>query len=169
MGYTTNFIGSFKLNKPLTLAHKNYLDAFSDTRRMKRNAEIASTLPDPIREAAGFKTVGIDGEFYVGGGGFMGQDHDKSVVEGSRPPSTQAGLWCKWAPNADGTAIEWNGYEKFYDYIEWIEYIIKNFLAPVGYILNGTVKWEGEESSDMGQIVITNNSVEVKKATITYS
>ena len=36
MGYTTEFSGEFKLNKPFSLKMANYLKMFSQSRRMKR-------------------------------------------------------------------------------------------------------------------------------------
>jgi hypothetical protein len=44
------------------------------------------------------------------------------------------GFWCDWVPTPDMQGIEWNGNEKFYDYVEWLELIIKKFLIPVKYI-----------------------------------
>jgi hypothetical protein len=72
------------------------------------------------------------------------------------------GYYCQWIPNKTGTAIEWDENEKFYDYIEWIVYLIKNFLAPWGYKLNGTVLWSGESRGDTGVITITDNRVHVR-------
>jgi hypothetical protein len=37
MGYHTEFDGEFNLDKPLTVAHANYLEKFAHTRRMKRD------------------------------------------------------------------------------------------------------------------------------------
>ena len=51
----------------------------------------------------------------------------------------QPGLWCGWRPNEDGTVIEHDGGEKFYDYTEWIQYLVHHFLEPWGYKLNGDV------------------------------
>ena len=168
MGYTTDFIGEFKLNKPLTVAHKNYLDAFNDTRRMQRNAEITEKHPDPIRKAVGLP-VGREGEYFVGGEGFRGQKHDMNdIIDHNRPPADQPGLWCQWVPNANGDAIEWDGVEKFYDYVEWLEYIIGHFLAPWGYKLNGEVEWEGEESGDVGKIVVIDNDVSTMRGRVVY-
>jgi len=106
------------------------------------------------------RKYGVDGEFYVEGDGFKGQDDDNSVVDHNSPPSTQPGLWCQWTPNKDGTAIVWDENEKFYDYVTWLQYIVKNFLAPKGYILNGAVEWTGEEHKDTGKIIVTNNIIE---------
>jgi hypothetical protein len=157
MGYTTEFSGQFNLDKPLTKAHREYLHKFNRTRRMHRNA-ICESMADPAREAVKLP-IGKQGEFFVGGLGYAGQDRDDSIVEYNSPPATQPGLWCQWIPNEDGTAIVWDGGEKFYEYIPGIEYLIENFLRPWGYVLNGTVNWEGEGSDDTGKIRIKNNEV----------
>ncbi len=163
MGYTTTFQGQFNLDKPLSEPDKKYLIAFNESRRMKRDESIVSTLKDPIRKNVSLP-VGVDGGYFVGGMGFMGQGEDKSVVEYNNPPTGQPALWCKWTPNEDGTAILWDGAEKFYGYVEWIEYLIKHFLAPWGYTLNGSVTWQGEEHGDTGSILITNNEVKIVHA-----
>lgn len=154
MGYNTDFIGSFSLNKRLDDSVHKFLTKFAQTRRMKRKL-------DPH--------FGIDGEFFVDGKGMMGQARDESVIDYNSPPRTQPGLWCQWVPSEDGTRIEWDGVEKFYNYIEWISYIIKNFLEPKGYVLNGTVEWHGEDYSDIGQIIIINNKVSIKKGELVFS
>ncbi len=38
----------------------------------------------------------------------------------------------------------WNGAEKFYNYVEWLQYLIDKILAPRGYTLNGECQWFGE-------------------------
>jgi hypothetical protein len=162
MGYTTDFDGHFTLDKPLTQAHADYLNKFSSTRRVQRqNAE----LPDPLREAVGLP-MGVDGGYYVNAGGFHGQAEDESIVNYNMPPEGQPGLWCQWVVTKDNngnyTKIEWDGGEKFYNYIEWINYIIEHFLMPWGYTLNGVVKWRGEDFYDIGTIVIVNNVVITK-------
>jgi hypothetical protein len=167
MGYTTNFIGAFKLDKPLTLAHARYLQAFAGSRRMERDPEVAKGYSDPIREAVGLP-VGPGGAYFVGGNGFGGQDEDDSIVEYNRPPSGQFSLWCQWVPNELGTEIEWDGNEKFYNYIDWIKYLIEHFLAPWGYVVNGQVEWVGEDRSDTGKIVVRDNKVTTAKGRIVY-
>jgi len=162
MGYTTDFEGSFNLDKPLTEAHKAYLQKFSETRRMKRDGNKASELPDPVREAANLP-VGYQGCYFVGGSGFMGQGKDNSILDFNRAPDSQPGLWCQWIPNNDGTAIIWNGGEKFYEYVEWLEFIISHFLKPWGYTINGTVSWRGEDFSDVGDIIVKRNEITLKR------
>jgi uncharacterized protein (TIGR02996 family) len=139
-------------------AHAAYLTAFNETRRMKRDPAKAALLPDPVRLAVGL-SVGEDGAYIVGGSGFHGQDDDGSVLDHNSPPNGQPGLWCQWRPSEDGTAIIWDGGEKFYDYVEWLEYLILHFFNPWAYILNGKVRWQGEVSEDRGIITLINNRV----------
>jgi hypothetical protein len=176
MGYTTDFSGQFTLDKPLAANHLAYLQKFAETRRMKRDETITAGRPDPFREAVGLP-VGIEGEFFVAAGGDAAQEgmfggyEEKSplgILDSNRPAKTQPGLWCQWVPTSDGTAIEWDGGEKFYDYVEWLEYLIANFLKPWGYVLNGSVEWSGEDRGDVGVIEITNNEVNVKQGHIVY-
>ena len=53
----------------------------------------------------------------------------------------------------------WDGNEKFYSYIEWLEYLIDKVLAPRGYVVNGEVTWGGEDRRDTGKITVVNNKV----------
>jgi hypothetical protein len=168
MGYSTDFTGEFNLNKPLTIEHAAYLNKFASTRRMTRNASMTNLRPDPIRHAAGVKDVGPDGGFFVGESGFCGQDSGNDVIDNNRPPSDQPSLWCLWVPTNDNMGLMWNGGEKFHDYIEWLEYLIDNFLKPWGYVLNGEVKWFGEGRGDAGIIVAKKNVVSTKRAKISY-
>jgi len=180
MGYTTDFEGSFKLDKPLSLIHNAYLTAFAESRRMKRDVtkiplitidvsdfaegDVIAKLEDAPKEnlhvLAGLP-LGNEGGYFVGG-------EDISILDYNREPQGQPGLWCQWVPNEDGTEIEWDGGEKFYNYVEWLEYIIDNFLKPWGYKLNGAVKWFGEEPEDLGCIVVNDNVVKSKVARISY-
>ena len=84
------------------------------------------------------------------------------------PHEGMPGLWCDWVPNEDGTALEWNGAEKFYDYVPWIKYLIENFIKPWGLTVNGEVEWEGEESGDLGLIVVKDNVVTTKEGKVVY-
>lgn len=151
MGYTTDFDGVFTLNKKLEEADQQYLAKFSRTRRMKRDRE-------KLLQETGID-YGVDGEFYVDGDGDFGQGNGGHVVNHNSPPATQPGLWCQWVPTRDGQGIEWDQGEKFYNYVEWLKYIIKVFLEPKGYVLNGEVSYRGEDRSDHGYICVENNVV----------
>lgn len=160
MGYTTDFSGQFNLDKPLTVEHMNYLKKFADTRRMKRQTTTYCLvdMADPTRQAVGLH-LGDEGGYFVGGTGHFGQGWDSSITDYNSPPKGQPGLWCHWVPNKQGTALEWDGGEKFYYYVKWIEYLIEHFLKPWGYIINGEVKWQGERIDDIGTIAIRDNIV----------
>ncbi len=163
MGYSTDYVGAFKCSKPLTHKQSAYLVMFGRTRRMKRNQLTASALPDPVRIAANQLRVGLEGAYFTGGVGFAGQDWDASVVDDNQPPAGQPGLWCKWTADDTGRFIGWDGCEKFYDDIKWLEYLIEHFLEPWGIALNGVVRYKGEDRGDFGSIVVIKNVV-AKKA-----
>lgn len=168
MGYTTDFFGEgFKLNKRLALIHKVYLKKFNDTRRMKRNPEVAEMLEDTERKIVGLP-IGEDACYFVGGLGFKGQDDDSSIIEYNSPPIGQPGLWCQWRPSDDGMRIEWDGGEKFYDYVEWLSYIIDHFMRPWKYVLNGSLEWQGEDRNDIGKIIVVDNQVSTRKGKIVF-
>jgi hypothetical protein len=154
MGYTTEFEGSFTVTPPLDPAQVAYLKAFAETRRMKRSVSIVTT-PDPLRCAAGLG-IGDDAGYFVGSKSPYGQDRDASVLDYNAPPAGQPGLWCRWEPSDDGATIAWNGAEKFYDYVEWLNYLVVHFLAPWGRALSGEVSYQGEDRNDRGVIVIKN-------------
>jgi hypothetical protein len=140
--------------------HAAYLKAFNRTRRMKRKVSVAEELPDPIRTAVGLP-LGPEAAYFVGGQGWAGQERDASVVDYNNPPKGQPGLWCQWDPSEDGTAIIWDGAEKFYYYGEWLTYIIDHFLGPWGYVVNGEMTWQGEDEEDVGTIFVVNNAVDL--------
>lgn len=146
MGYTTEFSGRIEINpSPLSEEMVDYLTKFSETRRMKRNIQ----------------GYGVDGEFYIDGAGPFGQNKDNTVVDSNYPPSTQPGLWCQWIPTEDGTAIVWDGGEKFYAYVEWLKYIAENFILPFGKTLDGEIIWQGEDIHDRGRIIVDKDIIKV--------
>ena len=190
MGYTTEFKGAFKIEPPLSPEHAAYLRKFSETRRMKRDAVLAASLPDLLRLAVGLP-VGDEGAFYVGSDSDHGQAPDASVIDQNQAPglpsygnpldfdawsrqkeaaiadNAQPGLWCQWVPGEDGATLEWDQGEKFSEYVAWIRYLIRNMLKPWGYSLNGEVSWLGEDADDRGVIYCCNNEVEAVADRIT--
>jgi hypothetical protein len=179
MGYSTDFEGHFEITPALEPAQVEYLQQLADTRRMKRNALKLIGRPDPAREAVGLP-LGADGEYYVGSSkpipdykgpswdNHAGQQHTEDVVDYNKAPGGQPGLWLQWVPSTDGTALAWDGGEKFYAYVEWLKYLIERFFKPWGRVLNGEVEWIGEDSSDRGIIIVKNNAVTVKHGRIVY-
>lgn len=168
MGYSTDFSGRFQVSPPLTPEQVKYLKAFNETRRMIRAPDKAATLPDDLRKAVGLP-VGPEGAYYVGShtDGFFGQSRDSSILD-YNISGVQPSLWCQWTPTDDGTAIKWDGAEKFYSYTEWIRFIIEHFLEQWGCVLNGTVEWAGEDHNDRGRIVIKDNMVKAQPGRVVY-
>jgi hypothetical protein len=149
VGYTTDFSGQINIEPPLNQEEVAYLKKFNETRRMDRE----------------------NGPYFVDGSGFMGQGHDADVRNHNSPPKGQPGLWCQWVPTEDGTAIEWDGGEKFYSSKEWMAYLIDHFLKPgalakdalpflqANHVLNGVIKAQGEDMDDRWKLIVKDNIV----------
>ncbi len=90
----------------------------------------------------------------------------------------QPALWCPWTPNENGAAIiendsgtllehvhgrsqpEVSDSYGFSQCVEWLEYLIENFLAPWGYAVSGEVTWQIEQRwDDRGVIAVAENVV----------
>ena len=69
---------------------------------------------------------------------------------------------CGWYIEGDISSIGWDGQEKFYDYVEWLKFLIKKFFKPLDYSVFGDVEWDGEDRGDVGTITIQNNVVTVE-------
>ena len=95
-------------------------------------------------------------------------DEKQFINAFSQEGKCQTGLWCNWELDDTGTELKWNGGEKFYNYIEWLEYLIQHFFTPWNIKLNGKIKWNGEDSDDVGLITVKNNKVTYKEGTIVY-
>jgi hypothetical protein len=162
MGYTTEFNGRVRISPPLNSYEIAYLRQFAGSRRMDR----------------------ARGPYFVGGPGLFGQGGGPDIRDYNHPSAGQPGLWCNWEPTDDGTAIKWNGVEKFYDSQEWMTYLIDTFLkrgavlagelaSPVpgrdypeefryftfDHELNGVIDAQGEDEDDRWQLVVTGNTV----------
>lgn len=137
---------------------------------------------------------GFKGEYFVGADGFRGQDSDDSIIDYNAASGEvayadykgdwdkreealaklnadkikQPGLWLQWVLNDSGTELEWNGGEKFYNYIEWLKYLVVHFFEPWGIKLNGEVEWSGEDRSDVGKIVVKDNVIEIYEGVKEY-
>lgn len=128
------------------------------------------------------KIYGKDGEFFAMDDGNKGQNGDASIIDYNCPPNQLTGgsdkwdenrkrinngecqpsLWCQWVIN-DENQLVWDGCEKFYEYVIWLKYLIKNFFQSWGVLLNGSIEWKGEDSNDRGIIIVTDNEVSVEE------
>lgn len=159
MGYTTEFSGQVTIDPPLNLEEINYLMRFNETRRMNRR----------------------NGPYYVDGGGFHGQAEEADILNYNNPPEEQPSLWCQWVPNDEGTAIEWDGGEKFYYAAEWMKYLVEHFLQPgahaasqlpflqANHVVNGVIEAQGEETGDHWALIVEDNKVYVAEYEMSLS
>ncbi len=174
MGYTTDFNGHFKLSRSLTKEEKNYINEFSNTRRMKRNTK---ELLKKYKGKYGFNgSYGNDGEYFIGGDEKIGiinfnippgqTTYEKSNfntiwdenLEKIEQGKCQPGLWCQWIIT-DDDKLEWNGSEKFYNYVEWLNYMINHFFNVWNVQLNGEILYDGESDGDEGNILAVNSII----------
>lgn len=189
MGYSTDFAGALEITPALTKEQVEYVNRFSSIRHMRRNAEITATYPDPIREAVGLP-VGHEGCYYVGTeetNPNCGQEHTEDVLDFNeaagavkmndgeawadffqrqqaaiKAGSCQPGLWCQWIITENGTQLEWDGGEKFYEYEAWLQWMIDHFFNRWGVKLNGKIDWRGDNFDDMGSIIVKDSKVKIK-------
>lgn len=139
------------------------------------------------------EVYGFKGEYFAKDDGNMGQSSDKSIIDFNSASGEiawndyngdwakrdemkkainadkikQPGLWCQWRLD-DETTLSWDGSEKFYNYIEWLQYLIVHFFEPWGIKVSGEVTWQGEDSNDMGKIIVTDNVIEIYEGEVEY-
>ncbi|GEM_PF-1986195 len=77
---------------------------------------------------------------------------------GEKQANQPQGSYCGWMIEGDQKHLIWDGGEKFYEAIEWLEYLIKYILK--GHIVNGELMAIGEEyENDTYRIQVTKNTV----------
>lgn len=86
MGYSTDFYGEFSVTPALTDEQANYINTFSETRRMKRNINVLMEQYDgkygyPGKTGTAEEIYGKEGEFFVKEDGRYGQTRDESVLD----------------------------------------------------------------------------------------
>lgn len=78
-------------------------------------------------------------------------------------------FYCQWVPSANGKGVEWDGGEKFYGYVEWLQIIIDQHLTPAGVTLSGRVLYRGEDRSDVGYLVVEGGRVRREPLAVTVT
>jgi hypothetical protein len=130
---------------------------------------------------------GRQGEYFAKDDGNSGQSKDASIIDFNTSPGQlgygedydgvdrwtemqrrlknnecQPGLWCQWIVTENGEQLEWDGGEKFYEYVEWLNYLIAHFFSKWNVMLNGEISWEGENKNDTGKIIVIDNVVTIE-------
>lgn len=131
--------GSLKFNKPPTKELVDYIRLFGNIRHMIRNVEKIKRI-DPNWEQHCFNgNLGIEGEYYIPYKEDDSFDPITSVTEKNCYPKTQPNFYCHWFINIDNELV-WDGNPFFNQNIQWLQYLIKNFFEPLGYVLNGELE-----------------------------
>ena len=169
MGYQTDFAGKFKINEPITKEFMKYINRFSKTRRMMRDNEMLKMIYPNWKDFCFNGELGKEGEYFAPDTtkNLFGQNHDASIINYNYPPDSQPELWCDWSISCEKEIdddnimgyLAWNGAEKFYSYVKWLEYLIDNFFKPTNLTLTGAVLAVGEEEKDATYIIIENNII----------
>lgn len=162
MGYKTEFFGKFDFDKPVSKEFAEYINRFSNTRRMKRRNDAIKTEYPNWKDYCFNGELGKQGEYFAHDDGINGQTIDRSVIDCNKPSKTQPSLWCQWVITNDLEHLKWNGDEQFYEYDRWLKYLINNFIKPSGYTLNGSVDWQGEDLDDEGTLIVNDNVITIK-------
>lgn len=76
---------------------------------------------------------------------------DPDNIDQAKPES-----YLQWVPSRELDAIGWDGNEKFYNYTEWMQWVC-DWLKSIGITANGTLQWSGEETQDVGLLVVVDN------------
>jgi hypothetical protein len=164
MGYTTEFKGvGFWTEPQLRPEHRAFINAFAERRHMTLDA--SKIEAGPTRSAVGLDAgdhgINVLGDDTLEGDKLdMGSRINRSdyIVDYNRVPPGVPGLWCQWVVDDQGN-INWDGNEKFYNYLEWLSFLMERYLKPWGYTLEGTVDWQGEDDDDFGRIIVSKNEI----------
>ncbi len=170
MGYNTDFWGSISITPPLNEHEINYLRQFAEC--------------DPEATTTGPYSVAPRDD---------GADADQASPAGISPAQDAPSSACQWIPSDDGTELEYDQQEKFYDSTIWMAYLIDTFLKPgataqhdlahripswaypeeleqftFDHVCNGEIDAQGEDSSDRWRLVVRDNLVSTQHGAITY-
>jgi hypothetical protein len=165
MGYTTDFTGlGFWSEPPLGEEHKSFLRMFNVTRHVCYDME--GILPGPTRSQV-IPLVGPD-MWHVLQDDLIRPGFPHASLTGqhlpallyNQPPEGVPSLWCGWTVDDQGHIV-WDGAEKFYKYVRWLEFLIDTYLRPWGYTLHGIIDYKGESAEDFGRIIVVDNEVTV--------
>lgn len=160
MGYHTNFNGKITSCQTFDKETIEYLKGISSTRRVKRSTKILAKRLG-ISEEKCIKLYGKEAKNYFDDKGYMGQIHTIDITNYNSPPDNQPSLWCDWTVGKDNKSIISKNTEKAHEYIEWMEYILKE-LSLRGYTLNGSISWHGEDSEDNGSLHVDDNTLTIE-------
>jgi hypothetical protein len=120
-------MSSLEILPPLNQRQVEYLKAFAQTPRFKRDVKRAKKVQGLRRMVK--LPIGKDAEFFV----LSPETGDSDfVVDAQSPPGQQPSLCCHWSPSSDGQFLHWTEKidtkkdEQLRD--AWLQYITENFM-----------------------------------------
>ncbi len=167
MGYTTTFEGKVKISPPLNKEEIKFLKFFCGVAHIKRKHSEAYYF----LQKRNFLTEMIS-KIYIQFWSFWGYELEsgaqKEIIDDGSPPDGQPSKWCQFMPTDDGHYIVWDGLEKFYYSLEWMQYLIDHFIGDdpkakselpflQSHVLNGEMKAFGEDEEDRWILKVKNN------------
>lgn len=84
-------------------------------------------------------------------------NEDPDTITGPHPSS-----YMQWVPSETLDHIVYDGNEKFYNYVEWLQWLLDH-LITFGVTANGTLYWSGEDVDDTGTIEVVESVVTVNE------
>lgn len=75
-------------------------------------------------------------------------NEDPDTIEGTHPDS-----YMQWVPTETLDGIVWDGNEKFYNYTEWMQWLVQ-WLQARGIDAKGELLWSGEDAGDAGVLTV---------------
>lgn len=159
MGYSTIYIGKFKISGDKDPIFSLYLDTFLNSRRVKRDVKkIKKVYRKNWKVLSNHGDLGEEGEFFACP---IEKKKDKSIIAYNMPPSNQPGLWCPFHTFIENgtTYLEWDGAEMAKKPFEWLQYLVEHFFAPNNLFLSGVILTIGEDCRDITYIVADENEL----------
>jgi hypothetical protein len=88
--------------------------------------------------------------------------HDPETRTETNPGIRCPSGYCQWTPTRMGDGLKWDGGEKVYEYVEWLEVVV-SLLDDLGHEVSGSIKWAGETSDDRGVLAVIGRTVKATK------
>lgn len=151
MGLHTDYLGSLRIEPPLSPAEVDFLKSFSRTRHCGDRAALDVVAHpadnDPAGDVASYNRVAIG----------------------------MPGLWCPWSSCDEGCCLRWDQGEKPYAPDRWLRYLIDTFLRPgaalaadpaahalgltFDHVLAGMIVGERRETCELFALAVKDNVV----------
>ena len=151
MGLHTDYLGSLRIEPPLSPAEVDFLKSFNRTRHCGDRAPLDVVAHPADNDPAG------DVESY------------------NRVAAGMPELWCPWTSCDEGCCLRWDQGEKPYAPDQWLRYLIDTFLRPgaalaadaaaraVGltfdHVLTGMLVGERRETGELFALAVKDNVV----------